>query len=103
MDYRLTWTVTAFSDLRELVRYIARDDRRVAERFGSRIVSKVSDLASFPRIGRIVPEYQMDSIRQVLVPPYRIVYKIDDEAFLISIIRVWHGARGDLCETGPDL
>ncbi len=41
MDFRIVWTETALADLRDLVRYIARDDRQVAKRFGDLIVNKV--------------------------------------------------------------
>jgi mRNA-degrading endonuclease RelE of RelBE toxin-antitoxin system len=28
--------------------------------------------------------------------PYRIVYEIDDVAATLAILRIWHGARGNL-------
>ena len=58
MAFRVVWSDTALADLRDLVRYIARDDRKVAKRFGDLIVTKVQSLQTFPRIGRIVPEYR---------------------------------------------
>ena len=96
MAFRVVWSETALADLRDLVRYIARDDRQVAKRFGDLIVTKVQSLQTFPRIGRIVPEYRDDRLRELIMAPYRIVYEIDDEIMTLAILRIWHGARGSL-------
>jgi addiction module RelE/StbE family toxin len=96
MDFQVSWTRLALADLRDLVRYIAKDDPEAARRFGNLIVSKVDGLITFPRIGRIVPEYRVDLLREIIVAPYRIVYEIDDRSNTLSVLRVWHGARGNL-------
>ena len=44
MDFGITWTESAISDLRGIVRYIARDNRAAAERFGLSMISKVDKL-----------------------------------------------------------
>ena len=66
MAFRVVWSETALADLRDLVRYIARDDRQVAKRFGDLIVTKVQSLQAFPRIGRIVPEYREECLRELI-------------------------------------
>lgn len=96
MDYSIVWTKTALADLAGLVRYIAADDPRAAKRLGELIISKVESISDFPRIGRIVPEYREDVVRELIVRPYRIVYELDDGARTISVLRIWHGAREDL-------
>ncbi len=95
MDFRIVWAKTALADLRDLVRYIAADDRDAAKRFGDRIIAKVEGLAPFPRIGRIVPEYRDELIREVIITPYRVIYEVNDDAAILSVLRVWHGARGE--------
>lgn len=99
MDFRVTWSKSALADLRDLARYIARDNRDAAKRFGNQIVDRAQGLGRFPRTGRIVPEFQSDTIRQVVTTPYRIVYEIDDLSSTVSILRIWHGARDQLDET----
>ncbi|MEY4570707.1 MAG: hypothetical protein RLZZ398_2146 [Verrucomicrobiota bacterium] len=96
MAFQIVWSEIALADLRDLIRYIARDNRQVARRFGDLMVFKVESLQTFPRIGRIVPEYREENLRELIVAPYRIVFQIDDEAMKLSILRIWHGARGDL-------
>jgi toxin ParE1/3/4 len=96
MAFRVVWSETALADLRDIVYYIARDDRQIAKRFGDLIVTKVESLQTFPRTGRIVPEYREECLRELIMAPYRIVYEIDDETTPLAILRIWHGTRGDL-------
>ena len=98
MAFRVDWSKAALADLRDLIRYIARDDPQVAKRFGDLLVAKMNSLHTFPRTGRIVPEYRNDLVRELIVKPYRLVYQIDDESMTISVLRIWHGARGSLPE-----
>jgi plasmid stabilization system protein ParE len=55
-------------------------------------------LLDFPRLGRIVPEYDEESLRELIVGSYRIFYRVDADGVLISAI--WHGSR--LVDTTPD-
>lgn len=66
MAYRIVWSEAALADLRDLVRYIARDDRKIAKRFGDSIVNKVESLQVFQRIGRMLPEYREDHLRELI-------------------------------------
>ena len=63
---------------------------------GDLIASKFEILVPSPRIGRIVPEYRDERLRELIVSPYRLVYELQDDALTISVLRIWHGARGDL-------
>lgn len=78
MDYALEWTRSAINDLRSLVQYIARDDRKTAERFGNRIIEKMESITMFPHIGRVVPEFHQEVLREVILPPYRLIYEVDE-------------------------
>lgn len=98
MDYRIEWSKTSLGDLRDMVRFIAKDDPRTAERFGERLIRRIEETALFPRTGRIVPEYRNETVREVVVTPYRLIYEIDDGRGVLNVLRIWHGARGE-----PDL
>lgn len=50
-------------------------------------------LSTHPRLGRIVPEEQIEGVRELIFSPYRIVYEIYEKEKVICIIRVWHSAR----------
>ncbi len=75
--------------------YIAENNRPAAEAFGFRLMAKVDLLAQFPAIGRMVPEEQDENVREVILPPYRIVYRVLAENQAVAVVRVWHGARGE--------
>lgn len=58
-------------------------------------MSKVDVLVQFPQIGRVVPEENDETIREIVLRPYRIIYKVLAEKQIIGIARIWHGARGE--------
>jgi plasmid stabilization system protein ParE len=62
--------------------------------FGYELISETDRLQEFPELGRSVPVYRDDNIREIIFRPYRIVYRIDHERRLCEIARVWHSARG---------
>jgi len=97
MALRVIWSRTSQRALWSLVRYIARDSQTRAESFGSRIVARVEMLHEHPRLGRQVPEFNHPDLREVLVAPYRIVYRFREDLRLVEILRVWHAA-GDTPE-----
>ena len=96
MDYSIVWAESALEDLRQIVRYIAADNTEAAKRVGDAIIGSVEKLSDYPRFGRVVPELNDEDFRQIVLSPYRIVYEVSDSTKRISILRVWHGARGDV-------
>jgi plasmid stabilization system protein ParE len=95
MAFKIIWSRQARDDLHDIVSYIAAHNRPVAELFGFRLMAKVDLLEQFPKIGRVVPEEQDESIREIIFPPYRIIYRVLAENHIVAIARVWHGARGE--------
>jgi len=95
MAFKIIWSRQARDDLRDIVTFIAENNQPIAESFGFRLMAKVDLLAQFPEIGRIVPERQDKNIREIILPPYRIVYRVLAENHVVAVARVWHGARGE--------
>jgi plasmid stabilization system protein ParE len=52
---------------------------------------KTETLSAFPESGRIVPEFSMPNLREIIFPPFRIVYKFEDTR--VRIVRVWRSER----------
>jgi plasmid stabilization system protein ParE len=48
-------------------------------------------LLRFPELGRVVPEFGQATLRELIVRPYRLVYRLRGEA--VEIVTVFHGAR----------
>ena len=94
MDFQVILSPRAVQDLREIVRYISFDNPIRAESFGRELTAKTRTLASFPQIGRVVPEFDEPDIREIIHKSYRIVYRVQPEKRMIEVSRFWHGARG---------
>ncbi|BFU90857.1 MAG: hypothetical protein NTAFB01_20440 [Nitrospira sp.] len=76
---KILWTVGARRDLNEIINYIAEDSPTYAANFADRIILAIDRLQTFPKLGRMVPEYQNTSIRELIVGHYRIVYRIQGD------------------------
>jgi addiction module RelE/StbE family toxin len=98
MAFAIVWSQTAVEDLREVVRFIARDDPAAAASLADRILGHIELASGLPFSCRAVPEKDDKSIREIILRPYRIIYHVDGSQCVIHILRVWHAARGT-----PDL
>lgn len=87
----IRWTLTAAEDLRLLEDWIGRDSPLNAVDFTDRLVASVEKLAEAPRLGRVVPEFDREPLRELIFRGYRIVYAVGETT--VTILRVLHGAR----------
>jgi plasmid stabilization system protein ParE len=88
---KIEWTEPAVSDLEMVRDYIAKDSEFYALRFVERIFEVLEKVAVFPKSGRIVPEAEDNSIREIFFYSYRIMYRIKDDSILV--LTIIHGAR----------
>ena len=62
---------------------------------GIRLVTEIRDrivqLRDFPDSGKMVPEFETPWLRELEHPPFRIVYRRDDD--LVTVVRVWRSER----------
>jgi len=89
---KVKWTNLALDDLRSIYDYVSQDSAKYADRLMDKIVEKVEVLKNNPRIGRKVPEFDNESIRELIEGSYRIIYCIESENE-IGVARVHHSAR----------
>jgi toxin ParE1/3/4 len=83
---------SAVRDLEEIRDwYAARDAPEVGERVVREVLASVDQLAEFPESGRVVPEFDVPWLRELIRPPFRIVYRVDDQR--VRIVRVWRSER----------
>jgi toxin ParE1/3/4 len=71
----ILWSPQAQRDLLSIRDYVAQDSERYADLVIQRIVASVERLSSFPESGRVVPERDDPHVREVIVRPYRVVYR----------------------------
>lgn len=94
MGYQITLSPSARHDLRDIVRYISLDSPERAVTFGQFLILHTKRLAEFPELGRVVPEFDIPVIREIIVRSYRVIYRLDHAGRRIDVIRFWHSARG---------
>jgi len=89
-QYKVEWASVAEVDLKRIIDYIAIDSPGNALQILERIRQKVSALYTLPERGRIVPELKEQGIniyRELIISPWRIVYRISDTTvYVLSII-----------------
>lgn len=72
---RIRWTAQATRNLEGIKSLIAKDSPAYGLAAVSRLYHAALQLQEFPDLGRIVPELGRTEIRELVRPPYRIVYR----------------------------
>jgi len=85
------WTDHALSQLRHIHDYIAQDSPIYAKRVAEALVSKTIGLDKLPRLGRTVPELNDETVRELSLYSYRILYEI--KTTHIEVLAVIHKRR----------
>jgi plasmid stabilization system protein ParE len=91
VDFKVIITQAALNDLEEIVDYISHDDVRAAQRVAADLLSRAESLSKMPRRGKGMRA--RPGVRRLVRNPYLIVYRIDEAASVVSVLRFWHGAR----------
>lgn len=91
MDREVVWTDPAWEDLENAATYIERDSAFYAAAFVQEIKAAAASLARFAERGQIVPEYGDESMRELLVGSYRLIYGISKGQ--VAILALIHGAQ----------
>ena len=94
---RVHWTNTALEHLLSIYAHIAQESPVYADRTVDRLTRRSEQVGQFPRSGRMVPEYQVPDIREVIERPYRIIYRIKPDQ--IDVLAMFHSAQ----ELPPEL
>ena len=91
MARRVAWTNSAWQELECAASFIARDSPRYAAALVGEAKSAARSLRKFPNRGRIVPEVADNSLRELFVKSYRLIYEVRPDG--IVILAFIHGAR----------
>jgi plasmid stabilization system protein ParE len=70
---QVRWTLQALDDLEAICLFIARDAAQIAAIFADRAFRATDRLTQHPRLGRIVPELEIETIREIILGNYRII------------------------------
>ncbi len=74
----VTFATSAVADLEEIKRHYGElSAPEVAGRFLVEVFKNVEKLKRFPLARRGVPEFGVEFLREIVVPPFRVVYRVD--------------------------
>lgn len=88
---KLVWTHEALEKLDEIEEYISKDSPARAEKFINQLISRAEYLLKNPNKGRIVPEFFIQELRELIFENYRIVYLLREDS--IEILTVFESHR----------
>lgn len=91
---RVLWTDAAVAQLQAIHDFIAQTSPEYALRVVDRITRRSEQIVAFPYSGRMVPEYELDEVRQIIEGSYRVIYLIKEEQ--LEVLAVIHTAQEGL-------
>jgi plasmid stabilization system protein ParE len=88
---KVIWTNQGYSTLDEAVTYVAQDSLAAAQQLLETALDTAESLTVFDQRGRVVPELQQPSVRELIVQRYRLIYEVFDTK--VEILAFIHSAR----------
>jgi toxin ParE1/3/4 len=92
--HRVIWAEAAVRDLEDIISFVAIDSPLHAERLLKRLSAKARSLETSAHRGRIVPEllrFGMRTWRELVVRPYRLIYRVLGET--VIVLALFDGRR----------
>lgn len=84
MVYQISWSPDAYRDLVDIHDYSVRHLYASSSPLVGKLLVAVRRLETFPRSGRVVPEWELPDRREIIVRPYRVIYRIVGQQVLIT-------------------
>jgi len=89
MVRKVKWSRSAKTDLQQILEFISRDAPLTAYRIATRIYESSEALSAMPDRGRVIPEFNDQTLREIFVSRYRIMYKVlNGEVLIIAVIHM---------------
>lgn len=73
-----------------LMERLASFSHEAAQRTTLDILNRLQQAVDFPFSGRVVPEYGETNFREIIIPPYRLMYRVRTNGITVEV--VVHGA-----------
>lgn len=88
----ISFAMSALKDLEDMQAwYLGEGVPEVGKRLTVEIVAKIERLGAHLLSGRVVPEFNVEHLREIMFPPFRIVYRHDKNK--VRIVRIWRSER----------
>ena len=90
---KVLWADAAESQLKAIHDYVAQTSPDYALRLVDRLTKRSRQIAVFPFSGRMLPEYELNEVRELIEGSYRMIYLINEEKDQIEVLAVIHTSR----------
>lgn len=87
----IRWTEHAVAQLAAIAEYVSLASPVYAEQVVERLIGRLDQACVFPESGRVVPEVDRVEIRELLEPPYRLIYRVHPG--VIEVLSVVHSRQ----------
>jgi toxin ParE1/3/4 len=88
----ITFAASAIKDLEDMQAYYSGEGVPDAgKRLVAEIMGTIGRLGAHPLSGRVVSEFQVEHLREIIYPPFRIVYRYDKNK--VRVVRIWRSER----------
>lgn len=87
---QIIWAELAKEHLRELDAYIAEGSPFYSIVFIDKLLASIEKVGAFPKCGRVIPEFGLEDLREIIFHEYRIVYSLGKDS--VTVVAIVHGA-----------
>ena len=89
---KISFSTSAVEDLENIIAYYKEQGvSDIGNNFTKAIIEHIQVLSNHPDLGRVVPEFEQEHIREIIHKPFRVIYQRNTNS--IEIIRVWRSER----------
>lgn len=97
---KVLWTDAAVAQLAAIHDYVAQTSPEYARRIIDRLTKRSIQISTFPFSGRLVREYELNEVREVIEGSYRVIYLIKEDEDQLEVLAVVHSSREGLKPLG---
>lgn len=88
----LSFAESAIADLEEVIAWFTQQGiPETGRKLVEKVIVQTERLTLYPDSGRVVPEFAAKDLREIIQPPFRIVYRRHKGR--IIIVRIWRSER----------
>ncbi len=88
----VSFAESALADLEQLRRWHSEQGApEIGDRLVGEIFERIELLRDHPDMGRVVPEFGQPFLRELIHPPFRIVYRREPKR--VRVVRIWRSER----------
>lgn len=85
---KISFAASALGDLKDVLEYYRNQQApSIGEKLVGDVIKDIELLVEHPDMGSIVPEFELEYLRELIRPPFRIVYRKGKNK--ARIVRIW--------------